>query len=103
MKRLIILICATACSFTFSANAQNNKSVGKKISNTADTVAQKTKTTTNKGVAKIVDKTYEGKQGPNGETVYIDNHSKYYYVDSKGNKKYISEVQVNEILLLGPK
>jgi len=97
MKKLIILACAVACSFTFSVNAQTkNKSVGKKISNTADTVAVKTKATTKKGVAKMVDKTYEGKQGPNGETVYIDNHSRYYYITGKGEKKYVTKAELKD-------
>ncbi|KAA5534643.1 hypothetical protein F0919_08490 [Taibaiella lutea] len=97
MKKLTILICAIAFSFTFSADAQTkSKSVGKRISNTADTVALKTKTTTKKGVAKIVDKTYDGKQGPNGETVYIDNHSKYYYINAKGEKKYIAKAELKD-------
>jgi hypothetical protein len=97
MRKLTILVCAIACSFTFSANAQTkSKSMGKKISNTADTVAMKTKTTTKKGVAKVVDKTYDGKQGPNGETVYIDNHSKYYYIDGKGKKMYVSKMELKD-------
>lgn len=97
MKKLTIIACAIACSFAFAAHAQTkDKTVGKRISNTADTVAVKTKTTAKKGVAKIVDKTYDGKQGPNGETIYIDNQSKYYYINSKGEKKYIAKAALKD-------
>ena len=88
------LLCAILFSVSVPAYAQTAKSVGKSISKTADTVAVKTKATTKKGVAKVVDKTYDDKEGPNGETVYIDNHSKYYYINSKGDKKYVTEAQL---------
>jgi hypothetical protein len=39
-----------------------------------------------KGASAVVDKTYKGKSGPNGQTIYIDNKTRYYYVDAKGAK-----------------
>ena len=94
MKKTIgVLLCAATLSISVPVMAQ---SMGKKISNTADTVGMKTTTTVKKGTAKIVDKTYDGKQGPSGETIYINNKSKYYYIDSKGKKVWISKDKMKD-------
>jgi hypothetical protein len=94
MRKIIcVLICAATVSLSVPAMAQ---SVGKKISNTADTVGMATKKTVKKGTAKIVDKTYDGKGGPNGETIYINNKSKYYYIDAKGKKVWITKDKLKD-------
>ncbi len=44
--------------------------------------------------AEIKDKVFADKVGPNGETIYIDEHSKYYYIDRDGDKKYITKLEM---------
>lgn len=47
-----------------------------------------------KTYAKVKDKSYKGKVGPHGETIYIDKYSHYYYVDQKGEKIYLKKSQL---------
>ena len=44
----------------------------------------------------IVDARYKDKEGPHGEAVYIDHHSKYYYVNPKGRKMYVSKSHLRD-------
>jgi hypothetical protein len=66
------------------------KKAGKAVGKGAKATGNKTAELSVKGVAEVKDKTYKDKQGPNGETIYIDAHSKYYFVDKKGAKHYIA-------------
>lgn len=61
------------------------------IKKTAKKVGNKTSEIAAKGAAKVVDKTYKGKVGPQGQTIYIDNKSRYYYIDEAGKKVYVSK------------
>src|SRR5688500_17161398 len=73
-------------------NAQSTaKEVGKDIKQGAKKAGNKTAEVASKGKAKVTDERYKDKYGPNGETIYIDNHSKYYYVDKKGKRHYVTE------------
>jgi len=42
-----------------------------------------------KAESAVADRVYAGKQGPNGETIYINKNDRCYYVNSKGRKVYI--------------
>ena len=64
--------------------------VGQDIKNGAKKAGNKTAEVASKGKAKVTDERYKDKYGPNGETIYIDNHSKYYWVDKKGKRHYIA-------------
>ena len=64
------------------------------IKKTADKVGRKTSEIAAKGASAIIDKKYEGKCGPGGQTIYIDKHSKYYYVNSKGHHAYLAKGQL---------
>lgn len=59
------------------------KKVGHQISNTAANTE-----------SHVVDKKYEGKCGPNGETVYINKYSHYYFVNKKGHRVYLKKSQL---------
>jgi len=61
----------------------------------AKKAGNKTAEVASKGKAKITDERYKDKYGPNGETIYIDNHSKYYWVDKKGKRHYVTEESLN--------
>ena len=58
------------------------------------TGARKTSEVASKGASAVVDKKYDGRVAPNGETVYIDSHSAYYYVNKKGHRVYVKESQL---------
>lgn len=76
------------------AQTKDTTSFTHKVSKTATKVGNKTSELAVKGASTVVDKQYKGKCGPNGETVYINNHSKYYYVDKKGHKVYLKESEL---------
>ena len=61
------------------------------VEKTANKVGNKTAEVASKGKSAVVDKVYAGKKGPNGEKIFIDGDSKYYFVDKKGRKQYIDE------------
>ncbi|THU40456.1 hypothetical protein FAM09_11385 [Niastella caeni] len=92
MKKFIgISILALLVGF-FSANAQDTaKNVTTKVKESAVKVGDKTAELASKGKNAITDKVYKDKEGPNGETIYIDKHSKYYWIDKKGHKVPISK------------
>lgn len=91
------LIAAGILSFVGS-NAQTHKdsNVGHKISRTAKTVGHKTSQIAASGAAAVVDKKYEGKRGPDGQTVYINKHAHYYYVSKKGHRVYVKKSQLRD-------
>jgi hypothetical protein len=98
MKTLIkTMLLALGTSISVGSFAQDKKkdtlkiNPDPKIKKTAKKVGNKTAEIAVKGASTIVDKTYKGKAGPKGETIYIDNKSRYYYVDTKGAKIYLSK------------
>ena len=70
---------------------QDLKNAGKDVGEAGKKVGNKTAEVASKGASKVADKTYKDKVGPSGETIYIDKHSKYYYVDGKGHHVYVKE------------
>ncbi len=67
------------------------KSTGHAISKGAKAVGHKTAEVASKGKAGMVDKKYDGKKGPDGQTIYIDKNSKYYWIDKKGHRQFVQE------------
>lgn len=63
------------------------KAVGKG----AKAVGHKTSEIASKGASAVVDKKYDSKVGPGGQTIYIDKNSAYYYVNKKGHRIYVKE------------
>jgi hypothetical protein len=92
MKKFIgILILALLAGFS-SANAQDStKKVTTKVKEDAVKAGNKTAELASKGKNAVTDKIYKDKEGPNGETIYIDKHSKYYWIDKKGHKVPINK------------
>ncbi len=72
------------------------KATGRAVKSGASATGKKTAEVASKGQSKIVDKTFEGKAGPNGETVYINNESKYYWVDKKGKRHYVKGSELTD-------
>ncbi len=70
------------------------KKAGKAIGKGATTVGNKTAELASKGSSAIVDKVYKDKVTASGRTVYINNHSQYYWVGKTGKKHYVKESQL---------
>ena len=72
------------------------KKTGKVVKKTAKKVGNKTAELASKGTSAVVDKVYDGKQGPDGQTIYINNKSEYYWVDKKGRRHYVTESELKD-------
>ena len=88
MKNITKAALAAAILFTaVQVNAQTVKQDAKKV-------GHKTSEITAKGAAAVVDKKYEGKAGPHGETIYINKYSHYYYVNKLGHRIYLKKSEL---------
>ena len=88
MKKLGVLVLMST-GFFLTAQAQMD-SVAKKVGNT-------TAQTTVKGKSALVDEVYKNKMGPASQSpIFIDHNSKYYYVDEKGKKVYVSKSSLKD-------
>ncbi|SHM27214.1 hypothetical protein SAMN05444266_107216 [Chitinophaga jiangningensis] len=92
-KNLSMLIFAASLGITASLVGQRVFAQG--IDSTAKKVGNKTASIAVKGASTITDKTYKGKEGPNGEVVYIDKKDRKYIVDEKGKKVYLKPSQIH--------
>lgn len=84
-------------AIAFSANAQSR--VHRWESTTkheAKKVAHQTERIASNGKSRVVDRVYKEKMAPNGRTVYIDKHSKYYWIDSRGHKMYVRREELRD-------
>lgn len=72
------------------------KKTGKAVEKGAEKAADKTAQVASSTKAVIKDKVYEGKVGPGGHRVYIDKHAKFYYIDKKGKKNYVTEAELKD-------
>ena len=108
MKKVTALLVATTFILSSAAYAQHDttsagkqfkegmKTTGKAIGKGAKKVGNKTAEITKKGISEVKDKTYTDKTGPDGQTIYIDKHSKYYWIDKKGGKQYIAQSELKD-------
>src|SRR3954463_16163398 len=91
-----IIILALLIGFS-SANAQSTaKKVEQSVTKSVNKAANETAEVASKGKAATIDKVYKDKKGPNGQTIYIDKHSKYYWIDNKGHKKYVAKDELKD-------
>ncbi len=90
MKNLFkVAVMVTALFAAVAANAQT-------VKKDAQAVGHKTSEVAAKGAAAVVDKKYEGKAGPDGQTIYINKHSHYYYVNKLGHRVYLKKSQLRD-------
>ena len=95
MKKLVGIALITCClGITTATYAQDTSKFKKSIKKAANKTADKTSEVASKGKAKVTDQTHKDKVGPGGETIYIDNHSKYYWVDKEGHRHYVEESEL---------
>lgn len=74
----------------------NAQTTGDKIKHDARKVGHKTAEMTATGAAAVTDKRYEGKYGPKGEKVYINSHSRYFYVNKRGHRVYLRRSELRD-------
>jgi len=77
-----------------NATAGAAKDVGHATAKGAKAVGKKTSELASKGAAAVADKRYEGHWALTGELVYIDEYGKYFYVDKKGHRQFITKAQM---------
>lgn len=77
-----------------ASQAQVVKKTTTSVKKGAKKVGHKTAELASKGKSKVVDQTYKDKVGPDGQTIYIDGDSKYYWVDKKGHKQFVTEAEL---------
>jgi len=96
MKKLIgIFLLVVGFGLTSNVQAQSKaKKAEEKVETGAKKVGNKTAEVTSKGKSKVTNTVYKDKVGPNGETIYIDDHNRYYWIDKKGHKNYIKEEEL---------
>jgi len=95
MKKLIgILTILFLLSFSVTTHAQVVKKTTHAVKKSAKAVGNKTAEVASRGKSRVTDKVYKGKVGPNGQTIYIDDHSRYYWVDKKGHRNYVTEADL---------
>lgn len=99
MKKLLTItaiIAAVGLANPVAAQDSKAEEIGKDIKKGVKKAGNKTASVASKGKAKITDEAYKGKVGPDGQTIYIDNHSRYYWVDDKGKRNYVTEAQLKD-------
>jgi hypothetical protein len=92
-KALVFGLLLTA-GLGVQANAQSkdtSTSTDGKVGKTVNKIGNKTAKTAVKVQSSIKDKKHDSKVGPDGQTIYIDGQSQYYYVDAKGKKRFVNE------------
>ena len=103
MKKLIkialmsLFLGAAVTGYSQEQDSEVKKDVKKgtrAVKKGAKKVGNKTAEVASKSKAKVTDAVHKDKVGPNDEKIYIDNHSKYYWVDDKGHRHYVKEAEL---------
>jgi hypothetical protein len=98
IKAFVFGLFLTA-GFAIHANAQStdtSTSTEGKVGKTVNKIGNKTAKTAVKAQSKIKDKKYDSKVGPDGQTIYINGKSEYYYVNAKGKKIFVKENELKD-------
>lgn len=97
MKKLLgAIFFLVFISFAAVTNAQTVKHAEQDVKHTAKEAGNKTAELASKGAAKVTDKTYKDKVGPHGQTIYIDEHDKFYWIDKKGHRHFVTKSQLKD-------
>jgi hypothetical protein len=98
MKNIVKVAIVAAGIFSFSAShaqtTPKDSTLGHKIDTRAKKVGYKTSNIAANGASMVVDKKYDGKCGPHGQTVYINKYSHYYYISEKGHRIFLKKSQL---------
>lgn len=67
---------------------------GRDLENAAEETGNAISETAGKAAAEIDDRRHDTKVGPDGQTIYISDDSRYYYINESGKRVYVSEWQL---------
>lgn len=95
-KILAITAMVMGLSVPITMHAQDSTKTEKGVKKVAKDVGHKTAEVASKGKSEVTDSKYKDKVGPDNQKIYIDNHSKYYWVDDKGKKHYVKESELKD-------
>ena len=84
---------STASKVTSSVK-KGTKKAWKGTKKGAKTVGNETAEIATKGKAKVTDKKSAEWVGPNGQDIYIDDGSKYYWINEKGGRVFVTKSQL---------
>jgi hypothetical protein len=93
MKTFRLLLSMAAVSLSLHLKAQSSNPATGKVGTTINKIGNKTAELAVKGTSAVADKVYESKVGPMGQTIYINKNSRYYYVNDKSKKVYLSKAK----------
>ena len=99
MKNLLKAAVVAAGIFSFGraqAASVPADTVGHKVKHAARSVGHATAHAAATADAAVVDKRYEGKFGPEGQAIYINKHSHYYYVSKTGHRIYLKKSELKD-------
>ena len=97
MKKIISLgltafLVLTAPAFSQESKAEKDvKKAWKDTRKAGKKVGNKTASIASKGAARVTDKKSDAWVGPDGQTIYIDDLDRYYWVNGRGKRIYVSE------------
>jgi gas vesicle protein len=68
--------------------------IGNEIESTSEEAADEVSETTRNTASGVADQVVKDMEGPEGQKIYMDNQSKYYYVNDEGKKVIIAKDQL---------
>jgi hypothetical protein len=99
MKNILKVALVATGIFSFGqvmAKSMPQDSVGHKIKHAAKSVGHATAHAAATTDAAVTDKKYEGKCGPDGQTIYINKHSHYFYIGKTGHRVYLRKSELRD-------
>jgi len=88
---VIALLGLSAPSFAQEKVEKGAKKAWKGTKKGARKVGHNTAEVASKGKAKATDKKSDTWVGPEGQTIYVDENNKYYWINGRGKRIYVSE------------
>ncbi|HEX2607864.1 MAG TPA: hypothetical protein VHK91_10810 [Flavisolibacter sp.] len=94
MKKIIGIGLVLMLGFGTVSQAQTVKKVTHSVKKGAKKVGNKTAEVASKGKARVADQKLDNRTGPNNETIYVDGKSRYYWIDKKGKRHFVTEASL---------
>lgn len=96
MKKLRLLMLPALMFSMQLSYAQDTPAEKGKVGKAINKVGNKTAEVSVKAASAVVDKKYDGKVGPQGQAIYINKDSRYYYVNKRGKKVFVSKMKLRD-------